>query len=111
MGARGSFSDGRNTPFNGFGNIGTSSGSGPGFSNNYNVAVNTVYTFNPTTILNLNYGFARKVSHRDPFSQGIDLKQLGFPDEVVAAAALQNLEFPRTDVAGNNGVAWITGTL
>ena len=38
MGARGSFSDGRNTPFNGFGNIGTSSGSGPGFSNNSNVA-------------------------------------------------------------------------
>jgi hypothetical protein len=103
--ARGSYSNGPNFPFNGFGNIGTSSGDGPTYSTNYNVALNTVYTFNPTTILNVNYGFARKIAHRDPFSQNIDLRALGFPQDVVNAAALQNLEFPRTDVGGNNGVS------
>ncbi len=103
--ARGSMSRGTNTPFNGFGNLGTSSGDGPGSSANYNIALNAIYTLNPTTIINFNYGLARKVSHRDPFSQDIDLRGLGFPVDVVAAAAEQNLEFPRTDVGGNNGVA------
>ncbi|MFN7919024.1 MAG: TonB-dependent receptor [Bryobacteraceae bacterium] len=103
--ARGSYSNGPNFPFNGMGNIGTSSGDGPTYSTNYNTAVNTVYTFNPTTILNLSYGFARKISHRDPFSQGIDLRALGFPAAVVQAASEQNFEFPRVDIGGNNGVA------
>ena len=102
---RGSRSSGPNIPFNGFGNIGTSIGSGPGNSTNYNVALNAVYTFSPTTILNINYGLARKVFHGNPFSQGMDLKSLGFPDAVVAAAAAQSIEFPRTQPGGNNGVA------
>jgi len=105
MWSRGSFSDGTSIPFNGFGNIGTSSGDGPSYNTNYNVAANAVYTLSPTTILNFSYGLARKVSHRDPFSQGIDLRALGFSDSIVAAAAAQNLEFPRIDVGGNNGVA------
>jgi hypothetical protein len=105
MWARGSLSQGPNVPFNGFGNIGTSSGSGPGFSRNYNIALNTVYTFNPMTILNVSYGMARKVFHRDPFSQGIDLRSLGFSDSVVQAASEQNLEFPRIDIGGNNGLS------
>ncbi|MBL8174299.1 MAG: carboxypeptidase regulatory-like domain-containing protein [Bryobacterales bacterium] len=103
--ARGSFSNGKSTPFNGFGNVGTSSGDGPSFNTNYNVALNNVYTISPTTILNINYGFARKVSHRDPFSQGMDLRALGFPTDVVASASTQNFEFPRIDVGGNNGVS------
>jgi hypothetical protein len=108
---RGSFSNGSNTPFNGYGNIGTSvGGDGPGFSNNYNIAQNTVYTFNPSTILNVSYGFARKVSHRDPFSQGIDLAGLGFPSGVVQAASEQNLEFPRTDVSGVSSLGQATFT-
>ena len=103
--ARGSFSDGPNTPFNGFGNIATSiGGDGTSYSTNYNVALNAVYTFNPTTILNVSYGFARKIASRDPFSQGVDLAGLGFSPSVVQAAKEQNIEFPRTDVGGNNGV-------
>ena len=103
--ARGSASDGPSTPFNGFGNIATSiGGDGISYSTNYNSALNSVYTFNPTTILNVSYGFARKIASRDPFSQGVDLRALGFPTAVVQAAAEQNIEFPRTDVGGNNGV-------
>jgi hypothetical protein len=103
--SRGSYSNGPNFPFNGFNNIATSSGDGPTYSTNYNIAMNSVYTFNPTTILNVSYGFARKIAHRDPFSQGIDLAALGFPSNVVQAASEQNLEFPRTDIGGNNGVS------
>ncbi|MBS1829755.1 MAG: carboxypeptidase regulatory-like domain-containing protein [Acidobacteria bacterium] len=103
--ARGSFSNGKSAPFNGFGNVGTSSGDGPSYNTNYNVALNAVYTLSPTTIINVNYGFARKVSHRDPFSQGMDLRALGFPADVVTAASTQNFEFPRVDVGGNNGVS------
>ncbi len=43
----------------------------------YNVSVNGVYTFSPTTILNVNYGFARQVILSTPISQGIDLTTLG----------------------------------
>ncbi|MGH9660300.1 MAG: hypothetical protein ACRD96_17250, partial [Bryobacteraceae bacterium] len=103
--ARGSYSNGPNFPFNGFGNIATSSGDGPTYSTNYNIALNTVYTLSPTTILNFSYGMARKIAHRDPFSQGIDLRSLGFPANLVQAASEQNFEFPRTDVGGNNGVS------
>jgi hypothetical protein len=103
--SRGSYSNGPNFPFNGFGNVGTSSGDGPTYSTNYNIALNSVYTFNPTTILNFSYGMARKIAHRDPFSQNIDLRSLGFPANVIQAASEQNLEFPRTDVGGNNGVS------
>ncbi len=103
--ARGSYSNGPSFPFNGFGNPGTSIGDGPTYSTNYNLALNTVHTFNPTTILNISYGFARKIAHRDPFSQGMDLKVLGFPANVVQAAGEQNFEFPRTDIGGNDGVS------
>ncbi len=103
--ARGSYSSGPSFPFNGFGNAGSSSGDGPTYSTNYNVALNSVYTFNPSTILNVSYGFARKIAHRDPFSQGMDLAGLGFPGNLVQAASEQNLEFPRTDIGGNDGVA------
>jgi len=102
---RASYSNGNDIPLNGFGNAGTSIGSGPGRSANYNVALNAVHTFSPTSILNFSYGLARKVSHRDPFSQGMDLKSLGFSDSLVQAASEQNFEFPRTDVGGNNGVS------
>jgi len=108
--ARGSHSKGFSTPFNGFGNPGTSIGDGPSKNRNYNIALNAVKTFNPTTILNLSFGFARKVSHRDPFSQGIDLRALGFQPSVVAAAAEQNFEFPRTDIGGVSSLGQATFT-
>ncbi len=103
--SRGSYSNGPNFPFNGYGNNATSIGDGPTYSTNYNIALNSVYTLTPNTILNFSYGFARKIAHRDPFSQGIDLAGLGFPSNLVQAAGEQNFEFPRTDIGGNNGVS------
>ncbi|HYP14472.1 MAG TPA: TonB-dependent receptor, partial [Bryobacteraceae bacterium] len=103
MWVRTSYSNNPTTPFNGFGTLGTSSGDGPSDNKNYNAALNTIYTFNPTTILNINVGAARKTVARSPFSQGIDLTELGFPSSVQSAAELQNQEFPRFNIGGNNG--------
>ena len=102
--ARGSYSNGPNFPFNGFGNLATPIGDGVSYNTAYNLALNSVYTFNPSTILNFSYGFARKINHKDPFSRGVDLQALGFPQAVAAAAAEQAIEFPRMDIGGNNGV-------
>lgn len=102
--ARGSYFNNPQVPFNGFGTLGTSSGDGPNWSTNYNVALNSVYTISPSTILNVNYGLARKVYHRFPFSNGISLTDLGFPSAVQAEAAQQNLEFPNISMGGNTSI-------
>ncbi len=103
--ARGSYAYPTNTPFNGFQTIGTSSGDGPGSTTNYNITANGIYTFSPTTILNVNYGFGRFVNIRFPFSEGLDPASLGFPKSLSAVAATQNFEFPRFDFGGNTNVS------
>ena len=105
MYARVSYQNGTSLPFNGFGNIATSSGSGPGRSRAYNISLNTVHTFSPTTILNINYGFARQLSLSDPFSQGIDLTTLGFSRSLMDVAARENLEFPNFSFGGNTNIS------
>jgi hypothetical protein len=99
--ARGSYGYSYNNPFNGFQTLGTSSGSGPSSTANYNMTANGIYTFSPTTILNVNYGFGRFVNLSDAFSQGTDPASLGFPQAVSAVAATSNFEFPRFDFSGN----------
>ncbi|HYP04772.1 MAG TPA: TonB-dependent receptor, partial [Bryobacteraceae bacterium] len=97
---RGSYGKNPATPFNLYDNLGTT-GDGPNTGINYNIALNGVYTVSPTTIWNFNYGLPRKVYHRDPFSQGIDLTTLGFPAAVNLQASTQNQEFPRINIGGN----------
>jgi hypothetical protein len=75
----GSFEFGRSAPLNGFGNDGTSIGDGPQTNYHYNVAFNAVYTLNPRTIANLNYGVGRRNYVRFPFSQGFDMRTIGMP--------------------------------
>jgi len=101
---RGSRSSGANTPFNGFGNVANPSG-GVGSNANYNVALNSVHTLSPSTVLNITYGFARKVSHNDALSHNFDIASLGLPAAVNQAAAEQNIEFPAISVGGNNGIS------
>jgi hypothetical protein len=76
--ARGSYGYSYSTPFNGFQTLGTSSGSGPSSTANYNITANGIYTFNSSTILNINAGFGRFVNLSDAFSQGTDPASLGF---------------------------------
>ena len=106
MYGRGSYSTGSSVGFNAFGNIANSlAGNGSNSTQQYNVSVNGVYTFSPTTIMNVNYGFARQVILSTPFSQGIDLTSLGFSQAVQNAAAQQNLEFPDIQFQGNTNLS------
>ena len=105
MYVRYSYNTSPNTPFNGFGTLGTSAGDGPSTQKNHNASLNFVNAFNPTTILNVNYGFVRSDYARLPFSYGIDLTSLGFPSYIQAEAATQSLEFPNITFGGNTNVS------
>ena len=94
MYGRGSYEHGESVPFNGFGNIGTSSGDGPNVSDNYNITLNAFYTFNPTTILSVNYGLGRFAGIRYPISEGTTPASLGFSKTFSDIAGLSNYEFP-----------------
>jgi len=97
--ARGSNQTGVNTDFNGYGNVGTSSGSGPNNYYNRNITANAIYTLTPTTILNFNYGFARAVALRYPFSEGTKPSDIGLPASL--DGVVDNFEFPQISVSGN----------
>jgi len=105
-----SFARSNNTPVNFFGNPGTPSGDGPGNGRNYSISWDHTYTFNPTTILNVRYGFGRRFSKRFPFSGGFDTTQLGFPAYVRDEAAKSSLEFPRFNFTGLTSLGQATFT-
>jgi hypothetical protein len=105
MFARGSYDHGESVPLNGFGNVGSSIGDGKNISDLYNVTVNGIYTLNATTIVNVNYGFARDAGIRYPFSEGTSPASLGFPASYAAVAGLSNFEFPNISFSGNNAVS------
>ena len=100
----------KSQPVNFFGNPGTPSGDGPSQTPNYNATMNANYTWNPTTIINFNYGFGRFNNQRFPFSTGFDTTLLGFSPAVRDQAATQNLEFPRFDIAGVSSLGQNTFT-
>lgn len=98
--ARGSNANSTSTDFNGFGNPGTSQGTGPNVGYSRNVTANAIYTLSPTTILNFNYGFARDNSVRFPFSQGTCPSAIGLPSSL--NGVVDNCEFPQVTASGNN---------
>ena len=99
MFARGSNQSGHSSDFNGFGLAASSQGTGPNVYYNRNITLNAIYTLSPTTILNLNYGFARDSSVRTPFSQGACPSTIGLPASL--NAVVQNCEFPQVGISGN----------
>ena len=100
MFARGSNTSSHSTDFNGFGNPGTSQGTGPSLGYSRNITLNAIYTLSPTTILNVNYGFARDYSVRYPFSQGTCPGSIGLPSSL--NSVVDNCEFPQVSISGNN---------
>ena len=103
MFARGSYENGLSPDFNGFGNAGSSIGSGPSGTLNTNIASNFIYTMNPTTILNVNLGYQRKDNFHTPFSQGTCPSALGLP--AALDTVVQNCEFPQVTFGGNTNVS------
>ena len=96
-----SFAGGKNTPFNGFGTLGTSIGDGPSTERRVQVSMDHTYTLSPRLIANLRYAFSRYAYERVPFSNGIDLTKLGFSPEYMKIAAQRGLEFPGVELSSN----------
>lgn len=64
-----------------------------------------VYTFNPTTVLNLRYGYNRfiRVDGQNSAGDGFDLTSVGFPGSYQALVPKDKLHFPAIDIAGYQG--------
>lgn len=107
----GRFSYGRNdgTPFNPFQNPAAPVG-GPTNIDRYSTSIDQTITLNPTTMLNIRYGFNRVVNDGSPAAKGFDVAQLGFAPSLVALARSQSLEFPTVTVSGlsqlGSGSSW-----
>jgi hypothetical protein len=71
-----------------------------------------VYTFSPTLVMNLRYGYNRFIRHiaRKPSSLGFDLTSLGFPKSWNDAIPADIRRFPNIDINGyyatNGSVLW-----
>ncbi|MEO7142141.1 MAG: TonB-dependent receptor [Bryobacteraceae bacterium] len=107
MFVRGSYENGLNLDFNGFGNAASSLGSGPSGTINTNVAANFIYTLNPTTIVNVNLGYQRKDNFHTPFSQGLAPSALGLPKEL--DGVVDNFEFPQITINGLGSGSQVLG--
>jgi hypothetical protein len=112
--ARGSYEWLNQGVFNGFGvgNAATPSATngGPVTTGSYNITTNWIYTFNPTTVLNLNLGYAHFNSFRVPVSEGMCPASLGFPSYMDAEVKTQNCEFPNVSVGSFAGLGQATYT-
>lgn len=67
--------------------------------------IDDVYNLNPTTVLNLRYGYNRfiRVTQGNPASAGFDLTSLGFPAAYNNSISPDIRRFPRFDIAGYQG--------
>ncbi|MFB3827427.1 MAG: carboxypeptidase regulatory-like domain-containing protein [Bryobacteraceae bacterium] len=59
-----------------------------------------VYTFSPSFLLNVKYGFTRFLESDYPFSTGYDLSKLGLPASLVSSIDPQGVAFPLVNVDG-----------
>jgi hypothetical protein len=71
-----------------------------------------VYTLNPTTILNVRYGYNRFIrgTFPNPEAVGFDIATLGFPASYANAIPPDQRQFPRIDLSGYQGTG-ISGEL
>jgi hypothetical protein len=69
--------------------------------------IDDVYTLNPTTVLNLRYGYNRfiRVINSNPDGRGFDLASLGFPSSYANLVSDEVLRFPRFDISGYQGTS------
>lgn len=66
-----------------------------------------VWTMNPSTVLNLRYGYNRFVrgTNANPEQRGFDLSSLGFPAAYANQIPAEIRRFPRFDITGYQGTA------
>ena len=68
-------------------------------------AIDDVYTFNATTVLNLRYGYNRFIRNDfyNPANRGFDLTSVGFPASYNNLIPADRRTFPRLDISGYQG--------
>ncbi|MCL5744870.1 MAG: hypothetical protein M1541_13255 [Acidobacteria bacterium] len=66
----------------------------------WGAALDDVYTFSPTLIVNLKYGFTRYLQSDAPSSAGFDLSSLGMPAGLVNQIDPQGAAFPYVNISG-----------
>lgn len=71
-------------------------------------ALDDVYTFNATTVLNVRYGYNRfiRVDGYNPANKGFDLTSVGFPASYNALIPEDRRTFPRLDITGYQGTGF-----
>lgn len=64
-----------------------------------------VYTFSPTLVMNLRYGYNRfiRVTNSNPGNRGFDLTSLGFPSSYAKLISSDLVRFPRFDINSYQG--------
>jgi hypothetical protein len=69
----------------------------------YQAVIDDVHVFNPTTVLNVRYGYNRfeRNSGQEEDARNFDLTRLGFPAEYNSLVPEVNRYFPRLDFDGN----------
>jgi hypothetical protein len=65
-----------------------------------------IYTFSPSLVMDIRYGYGRYAGGHKPRRLGFDLKKLGFSDAVVAELTATSDLFPRFDVSGLESLAF-----
>lgn len=80
----------------------------------FRVALDSVYTFNPTTLLNLRYGLVRQQPYSAPLHRGFDIATLGFSqkmiDEIKTKTNYAGVSFPAVSVDGYTALGGGGGT-
>ena len=68
-------------------------------------AIDEVWTINPTTVLNLRYGYNRFIrgTVANPDNHGFDLTSVGFPAAYNSAIPVDKRRFPAIDITGYQG--------
>lgn len=81
----------------------------------YRLALDNVYTFNPTTLLNLRYGLVRQTPYSAALHRGFDLASLGFPssmiEEIRRKTDYAGVSFPAVSVDAYTGLGGAGGSL
>jgi hypothetical protein len=67
-------------------------------TNDRNAVLDDTFTLNPTTVLNLRYGYTRQTDHRKLYSEGVDLTTFGWPSAYSNARPIPVL--PKVAVSG-----------
>lgn len=81
----------------------------------YRVAVDHVYTFNPSTLLNVRYGLVRQNPYSAALHRGFDIASLGFPssliEEIRRKTDYAGVSFPAVSVDGYTGLGGAGGSV